>query len=353
MTGEEVLVEGCTRINRPGVHTIYPPVAEALFVVVHTLTPGGAGIRGFQLLALVATVATTVVLLFGLRRTGFDPRRAVMWAWCPAVAVEAGGNGHIDVVAAGLAAAALLVLAGLNTAGPAATGRRAGVGRRGLAGVLIGLAIGVKVTPVLLLPAVLRRGPVTVVASAIGAVAVVYLPHLWTVGGGVIGFLPGYLREEGYADGSRYALLTWLIPQRVAVVAAVGVLIVVGLAVAWAGDPDRPWFGAAVMVGVALLVSTPSYPWYALLLVAMVAWGAPAVWLGVAAAGYIAQYAAGLAVPLTVANRFGYGLAAIAIGLAWLHRFRVRRRGTALHARAAHTSAAHTRDAYAEELHLR
>jgi hypothetical protein len=304
-----------------------------------------------------------VVLLFGLRRTGFDPRRAVLWAWCPAVAVEAGGNGHIDVVAAGLAAAALFVLAVANAAGTAAAGRRAGAGRRGFAGVLIGLAIGVKVTPVLLLPAVLRRGPVTVVASAIGALAVVYLPHLWTVGGEVIGYLPGYLREEGYADGSRYALLTWLVPARGAVVAAVGVLMVVGLAVAWAGNPERPWAGAAVMVGVALLVSTPSYPWYALLLVAMVAWGAPAVWLGVAAAGYIAQYAAGLAVPLTVANRFGYGLAAIAVGLAWLHRLRARHRGshhdgshhhgTHHHGTAAHTCAAHTRDACADELHLR
>lgn len=35
----------CTRINRPAVHTIYPPVAEAWFLAVH---PFGGGVRGVQ-----------------------------------------------------------------------------------------------------------------------------------------------------------------------------------------------------------------------------------------------------------------------------------------------------------------
>ena len=36
------LVPGCTVINRPTVHTIYPPVAEAFFLAVHRVARGAA-----------------------------------------------------------------------------------------------------------------------------------------------------------------------------------------------------------------------------------------------------------------------------------------------------------------------
>ncbi len=122
----------------------------------------------------MAALVTTVLLVIGLRRAGADPRRAVLWALVPDGGGQAGGNAHIDVVAAGLVVAALLFLAG---------GTRAGTT---VGGVLIGLAIAVKVTPVLLVPAVVRRRPVTVaVLAVLGRAGVVYLPHLWAVGGGV------------------------------------------------------------------------------------------------------------------------------------------------------------------------
>lgn len=35
-----------------------------------------------------------------LRRTGGDPRLAVLWAWCPTVVLEAGNNAHVDVLGA-------------------------------------------------------------------------------------------------------------------------------------------------------------------------------------------------------------------------------------------------------------
>lgn len=305
------LVPGCTRINRPAVHTIYPPVAEALFLAVNVVSPAGAQYQPMQLFGVLCALATTVLLLLGLRGLGRDPRRAVLWAWCPTIAVEAGSNAHIDIAAALLAGAGLLALA---------TTARAGLGRTVLGGILLGLAIACKLTPALLLPAVLRRRPVTVVAAAAGAVVVVYLPHLFAVGADVIGYIPGYLHEEGYADGSRFALLTWLLPERWAAPVAVVILAVLALVVARTGDPDRPWRGAAAMVGGALLVTTPSYPWYAILLVLVVAWGAPAAWLSVAAAGYLAQYTYDLSLAPSVAQRWGYGTAAAVVALGWLWR---------------------------------
>ena len=140
---------------------------------------------------------TTVLLLFGLGRLGRDVRMAALWAWCPTVALEAGNSAHVDVVAVGIAAAALLVLA-------TARGRTR---RTVLGGVLLGLAIATKVTPALVVPAVLRRRWVTVVLAAGSAFLAVYVPHVLAVGSKVIGFLPGYLQQEGYDNGTRFGII--------------------------------------------------------------------------------------------------------------------------------------------------
>src|SRR5258705_9069132 len=189
-------------------------------------------------------------------------------------------------------------------------GGRHGTPRRTVfGGVLIGLAIACKVTPVLVLPAIVRRRPVAVLGAAAGAVAVVYLPHVIAVGAEVLGYVPGYLREEGYADGTRFALLTWLVPERWAGAAAVLILSAAALVVGFTADPDRPWRAAATMTGLALLVTTPSYPWYAMLLVGLVAWGGGTTWVSVAGGGYLAPDAGPPSPPPALAPPVGYRLA--------------------------------------------
>jgi hypothetical protein len=305
-----LLAPGCTRINRPRVPTIYPPAAEAYFLVVAEASPPGSGTLPIRAAAALCAIAVTVLLLYGLRSLGRDPRLAVLWAWCPAAALEAGNNAHADVLAALLAGAALLLVA------------RPGRSRRSLAGgALLGLAITVKLTPALLLPAVARRRT-AVVLSALTAAAAAYLPYLLAAGGGVIGFLPGYLRQEGYDDGSRFALIGWLVPGRWALAAAVAVLAAVALLVARRAEPDRPWRGALVMTGAALAVATPSYPWYALPLVMLTALDGRGEWLALAAARYLASRHPLAPVILTGMwpQRIGYGLALAVIGAAWLAR---------------------------------
>ena len=71
-----------------------------------------------------------------------------------------------------------------------------------LAGALIGAAVAVKLSPALLLPAVIRRRPLAVGATAAAVVGLSYLPHVLAVGRGVLGYLPGYLCEEQYAQGA-------------------------------------------------------------------------------------------------------------------------------------------------------
>jgi hypothetical protein len=144
--------------------------------------------------------------------------------------------------------------------------------------------------------------------------AVVYAPHVLAVGAGVLGYTPGYLQEEGFANGSRFALLTTVMPVAWAAPVAVAILAAVAFAVAGTADTDHPWLGATAMVGTAILVAAPSYPWYAVLLVALVALGGKVRWLLVAAAGYVAQYAASpyLVAPDT-AQRLGYGAAVVVL----------------------------------------
>ena len=311
------LVPGCSLINRPSVHTIYPPVAEALFLVVHWLAPPGSRHGPVQLTMAAVAVATTLLLLVGLRSTGADPRRAVLWAWCPLVVVEAGSSAHVDVVAAFLTGLAVLVLARARTRAAS-----------GLGGVLFGLAVATKLTPALVAPALVRRRPIIVAAAAGSAVAVVYLPHVLAVGPGVIGYIPGYLTEEGHTDGSRFALLTLLAPRSWAGPLAVAILLAVAVWVAHTTDPNRPWIGATTMTGAVLLVATPSYGWYAMLLVLLVALGGQPAWLGVALAGQLAQYANDLDIDGGLAMKVGYGIALTVLIIGMLRRPRVNESGT-------------------------
>jgi hypothetical protein len=74
-----------------------------------------------------------------------------------------------------------------------------------------------------------------------------------------------------------------------------------------------------------VLVTTPSYPWYALLLVILVALGGRARWLVVAAAAYVGQYQNELRLGHPAADRIGYWVALAVMVTVW----RWQRRATA------------------------
>jgi len=311
------LAAGCTAINRPTVPTIYPPVAEAYFLGVHYLPGGSDSSTPIQATTALVAVLVTALLLFGLRRLGRDVRTAALWSWCPMVALEAGNSAHVDVVAAGLAAAAIFVLA------TARTTRRTILG-----GILLGLAIATKLTPVLTVPALLRRRWFTVAAAASSAFIAVYVPHLLAVGSKVIGFLPGYLQQEDYTSGTRYGIIGLVVTGPLASAMAVLILAAVALAVLQFGDPDRPWQGAVVMTAAALAVTTPRFQWYALLLVMLVAFDGRLEWLAFAAGGYYAaepnmgRYTP----PGRLVDAIAYGVPMLVVAGGWLARRELARR---------------------------
>jgi hypothetical protein len=120
--------------------------------------------------------------------------------------------------------------------------------------------------------------------AAFGATAVAaYLPYLG-VGSGVFGYLPGYLDEEGFADGRRYYLLAqaerFTGPLDAGPVTAdrwypLLAALIVGCVAVWClRDPrddaramlDR----SGLLLVVVFLLASPSYPWYLLAPLALI-----------------------------------------------------------------------------------
>ena len=311
------LTPGCTRINRPAVPTIYPPVAEVYFLGVHYLPTASDSSVPIQATAALVAVLVTVLLLFGLDRLGRDIRMAALWSWCPTVVLEAGNSAHVDVLAVGITAAAMLILA------TARTTRRTVIG-----GILLGLAIATKMTPALTVPALLRRRWVTVAVAAGSAFVAVYVPHVIRVGGKVIGFLPGYLQQEGYTKGTRFGIIGLVVTGPLAIAVAALILAAVAFAVLQFSDPDRPWEGALYMTAAALAVATPHYQWYSLLLVMLVALDGRPEWLAFAAGGYYAAYpnVGRYTPPLRLADAIAYGVPLVIVAVGWLIRHELARR---------------------------
>ena len=262
-----------TRINRPRVPTIYPPVAQAYFTAVALFTPREAGTLGLQVAAALLAVVLTALLAVELRRRGRDPRWAAMWGWSPIVTLEAGSAAHIDVLAALLIVAAVIAVARKPI----------------IAGLLLGAAASVKLLPLLLIPAFTARRHLRTPLVAIGTFVASYVPHLLAAGTLVIGFLPGYLTQEGFSDGSsRSAILALVLPPEARQLAA-GVLAV-SLALLALHQHGREPIAVTCcwLYGAALLITTPTYPWYGLPLIALAVLAGRLEWLAVPVAAYIA-----------------------------------------------------------------
>ncbi len=311
------VVAGCSKLNRIKAPTVYPPVAEAYFLAVQLVAPADDSAIPIQAAAASFAVLVTVILLFGLRRLGKDPRLAALWAWCPTVILECGQNAHVDVVAVALTLVALLLLARAKTEG-----------RTVLGGVLLGLAIATKVTPVLVVPAVLRRGWLLISASVAAAISLVYAPHVLAVGSKIIGFFPGYLHQEGYSTGGGFSVIGLFVHGKAATLAAVLILAAIAVAIYRFCDPDQPWRGGVLMTSAALAVCTPDFQWYAILLVMLVALDGRPEWLAIAAGGYFTNsgnlYLAGAAIHQT--RLWGYGGGAAVACACALVRYALERR---------------------------
>jgi hypothetical protein len=251
-------------INRPDYAvTIYPPAAQAVFLAITRIL--GESVVAMKL-GLIAFEALTVAALIGvLRHLGRPLTRIAVYAWHPLPVWEIAGSGHVDAAMCALLISGFLLFLR---------------GRTLLAGAVVTLGALIKPTALLALPVLWRpwnwRLPLVVALTVVLA----YLPYL-AVGGGALGYLGGYIKEEGFDTGRGFALL-WLmesytgyLPAAVYVYATVAAAIMVSLAIAVGFRKDRSE-GTAVaclswLLTVFLVLATPHFPWYFLALVPMLA----------------------------------------------------------------------------------
>ncbi|WP_052663504.1 glycosyltransferase 87 family protein [Psychromicrobium lacuslunae] len=304
-TGVERSGDICLAINRPQVPTIYPATAEIYFFLVRLAWPDSVGFIGFQLAGLLLSLGISALLL---RLFPAAADRAAWWAWSPLLIFEGINNAHVDLLGAGLTLLAVVLLAKGKVLGSA---------------VAFGAAVAAKLIPAIAAVGLLYRRPWRFILLSVGTFALLYLPYLLLSGPAVLGFLPGYLNEEGYDathPSPRFALLSWALPTNWAIPIGALLLIMIALLLWRRTDPTKPWDAQALLIALALLIASPSYPWYGLLLLPFVVLGGRFEYLAVPVAltvVYFARWPDGL-----LSSRIALLLAALAMVTGWFWRRR-------------------------------
>lgn len=240
------------RINRAATAvTIYPPTAQLIFHAVAAVGGGVTLMKVVMVLFEALAVGATIALL---RSRGLCESRILAYVWHPLPMFEFAGSGHVDAAALGLMLCACL-----------AAERR----RPGFAGGLLGAATLVKYFPLVLLPALYRRWDWRLPLAVAVAVLALYLPYIG-VGRQVLGFLPGYVQQEGLASGEGFFLLEALraaapFPDwanAAYLSAAAALLGWMALKVAWRPAQEVSLTSAMWLLGTFTLILSPHLPWY-------------------------------------------------------------------------------------------
>lgn len=178
------------------VPTIYPPGAQAIYLISYLLAP--SNIFVLKAIFVGLDLVTCVALIFLLKHRGLDPARCIFYAWCPLPIVEFAIQGHLD--ASTLAFTALALLASFST-------RR---GARVLTGFLIAVATLTKIYPILLLVAVVRRRDWALLATCFATIVLAYIPYIILGHGQILGFFSTYASEQTPNAGVVPQTIEWI-----------------------------------------------------------------------------------------------------------------------------------------------
>lgn len=247
------------RINHPGLTTIYPPVAQAAFLLAHVVAPFSLG--AFKAVLLSADLIAVWLVLRLLAVLGLPHWLVAAYWWNPLLVTATYTSAHMDVLLLPFVLGALL----------------ARIRRRPYAtAVLLALATGVKLWPVLLAPLLLapwlrrshRRLLVPLVYVALAGVLLLPMAlRLWAHSG-VVSFAGRWEMNDAL-----FASLSWLLslpgalgdagPAVLRVALAAGLVVVAGV-LAWRDSlsPSALTRGALVVTAALLLASPAQFPWY-------------------------------------------------------------------------------------------
>ncbi len=234
-------------LNNPDVPSPYPAGAELFFRAVAAVHES---VFALKVAFVLCNFAIVFILLDILRRSGHGAHWVLAYAWNPLLATEVTYSGHIDIVGV------LLLLISV-----AALARR----WRTLAALAFGLAVAVKLLPIVLLPLYWRRVRMVDGALAVAMIGLLYAPFL-NHGRIPIGSLSAYVQSFRFNDPVFATLERVVSPLTIAGIAAlIGFVVAIWLrrkSTAWSSDAFADAF--AWPMAASLLCAPVVYPWYLL-----------------------------------------------------------------------------------------
>ncbi len=240
------------RVSYEGYRTVYPPLAQGLFRLLHAVAPGSV----FAWKAVVAAFDFgTCLLLLALLRGRGRAAAVLIYAWNPLVLKELAGSGHVDAVMIFFLVLSIYCM---------------DRGRRGAGLAAYGLAVLTKATPILLLGLYLKRTRPrhwAVLAVTLAAGALPFVASLEVMVRSILVFAREWVFNPG----------PWLLlrqaGERIGLdgrAVAGGASLAVTLAlVAWTlrrddGSTRRLISGSFLVLGGFLIFSAAVMPWYLL-----------------------------------------------------------------------------------------
>lgn len=277
LAGEAGLV--MLRLNHRDLRTIYPPVTQAAFALAHLLKPWS--VPAWRLVLLAFDAATMWLLLMLLKEAGRSPLWSALYWWHPVLLKEIYNSAHMEVVILPFVLLALLL-----------TLRK----RPYLAAASLGLAVGAKVWPAMLLPLILRplinsKRDLPAALSIFGGLCLLWLLPIAAGGfdesSGFVAYVERWKSNsalfpvlEGFSQ--RVLGLIHLAPERAGVLARLGIAAGIGLlslflACHEINGADDLMGRAALVIAALVLFSPAQFPWYGLWLAPFLAfrpwWG--------------------------------------------------------------------------------
>lgn len=239
--------------RRETVRTIYPPIAQATFLLVTRISESVTWMKA----AMIGFEAVTIWAIIQLLSSfGFARQRVLIYAWHPLAIWEFAGSGHADALAIAFIALALL-----------ARRKRSET----LTGVLIACATCVKLFPVVLFPALYTRRSWKMPLAFVVTVLIAYLPYLNVGPMKVLGSLPAYSSERGLLNGDQYFLLALarqvLNTNVPTVTYFIFVAAVLGILSLWMmrndhGNETRYLRNGLLIAALFMVFQAPHFSWY-------------------------------------------------------------------------------------------
>lgn len=255
-------------INHPSVPTIYPPLAQAVFRFSHWLAPGS--VLALKMLLVLFDLLAALFIALALRRLGRPVTDVLLYAWNPLVIKVFSGSGHVDsVLIAALAATAYFLARNSRT----------------MAATTYGLAVLAKLSPLILVPFIVKRVGWRKL-GLVGAIVLAAYAPFFDAGWAIFDGLRAFARDWQFNAGP-FALLRWLAsalsvsPDTVArPVSGLAVLTLVGY-LAWRDDGHNHTFAdyGAAALGALLVLGPAVMPWYVAWLLPLAIIAGQRVWV--------------------------------------------------------------------------